>query len=130
MISGARLYRILGIAAVMVLALGCSSRGVFAQQARFDDPRTPRGNYVDRCLQWAQQCDDNNMGPGGKHAAHALCWKMCYANAVDSKWSYKAPTEVIMGGQICNDPRGCGGIDYVICERKLRPCMPDSWVTE
>jgi hypothetical protein len=113
------------------VAIACLATAAFAegQQQRFDDPRTPQGHYVDRCLQWAHQCDDNSHKVA-KPASHEFCRRMCYANAIDGHWSFKAPTQILMGGQFCNDARVCGGLDFVVCTIKLRPCPQDGWVRE
>ncbi len=88
-----------------------------SRSATFDNPRTGKGNFVDRCYAWASGCDDNNNpNPTAKPAANAFCKQKGYQRATDSRWSYKAPTEILSSGQICPDPRGCGGLDFVTCE--------------
>jgi hypothetical protein len=82
------------------------------------DPRTDRGNFVDRCLYFGSQCDDNGNGdPAAKPAANEYCKKKGYGSVAPSgsTWSYKAPTEILSTGEICGDPNGCGGLDFVTC---------------
>ena len=76
---------------------------------RFNNPSLVAGYWVDRCLAWASQCD--------APAANAFCQRAGYARASDFRWSYHAPTMIISSGQVCNDPKSCGGFDYVTCDR-------------
>lgn len=87
-----------------------------AGSTMFGDPRTEKGNYVDRCYAFASGCDDNNIQDASKKpSAMEFCRRKGYKKATDSKWSYKAPTEIQSSGQICPDPKGCGGLDFVSC---------------
>lgn len=88
------------------------------QAASYMDPRTPEGRYVDRCFAYASQCDDNNSTY--KPSADAFCKSKGHSGVVQdaaaSRWSYKAPTQIQSGGQLCNDAGGCGGLDWVSCQ--------------
>jgi hypothetical protein len=88
-------------------------------QSTFNDPRTDKGNFVDRCYAFASGCDDNdNPDPAAKPAANEFCKRKGYASVAlgGSKWSYKAPTEILSSGELCTDPKGCGGLDFVKCQ--------------
>ncbi len=98
---------------------GAPPRTVAPQPARFDQPRTAKGNFVDRCYAFASGCDDNNNpSPAAKPSANAFCKSKGYTSVAPggSQWSYKAPTEIQSSGQFCRDPKGCGGLDYVSCQ--------------
>ena len=86
------------------------------QPASYMDPRTKDGHYVDRCFAYASGCDDNN-NPDYKPSADAFCKSKGHSGVVPggSKWSFKAPTQIQADGQLCTDPKGCGGLDYVNC---------------
>lgn len=89
------------------------------QPASFSEPRTAKGNFVDRCYAFASQCDDNNQtDPRFKPSANAFCKSKGYSGVAPggSRWSYKAPTEIQSSGQLCTDAKGCGGLDYVSCQ--------------
>ena len=73
----------------------------------FSSPRIG-GMLVDRCLYWAQQCDEP--------AASAFCRSRGLSRAVDWAWDYTAPTRVQGSGQVCSDPSSCGGFSSITCE--------------
>lgn len=85
---------------------------------RYDNPYLTPGYWIDRCLSWASQCDEP--------AASEFCRRSGYDRAVDFKWSYHAPTQIISSGQICNDPSACGGFDYITCARGAGNTYPPS----
>jgi hypothetical protein len=73
----------------------------------FSNPTT-QGHHVDRCLNWAQQCDEP--------AASAWCRTQGYSRATDWKWEYMKPTYVLGDGQVCNEDY-CGGFSTITCSR-------------
>jgi hypothetical protein len=90
---------------------------------KFNDPRTDKGNFVDRCFAFASGCDDNNNDdPVAKPAANEFCKRKGFQSVArgGSKWSYKTPTEILSSGQVCESPdnptSGCGGLDFVACQ--------------
>jgi hypothetical protein len=83
--------------------------GAMASAPRGRTFRNPMiGRYfVDRCLGYASNCD--------QPAADAYCRAQGFERARAFHWSYKYPTRVQEGGQVCNAST-CGGFDYVRCE--------------
>jgi hypothetical protein len=73
----------------------------------FSNPTT-QGHRVDRCLNWAQQCDEP--------AASAWCRTQGYSRATDWKWDYVKPTYVLGDGQVCDEDY-CGGFSTITCSK-------------
>ena len=87
----------------------------------FSDP-TSQGYRVDRCLYWAQQCDEP--------AATAWCSTQGYARATNWQWVYVKPTLVLGDGSVC-DTDDCGGFSSITCSDggQLPPPLPaGTWV--
>jgi hypothetical protein len=104
-------------ALTLAIVLAASS-AAFAQNPKpvpmetreFNMPRIG-GYFVDRCLNWSQQCNGE--------AAHRFCQMNGYQGATSWAWTYMKPTRILGSGRICNlaSPTGCGGISKVICAR-------------
>lgn len=107
-----------------LLIVSFASATAFAESAKpvpmetrvFDTPRVD-GYFVDRCLNWAKQCNGE--------AAQRFCEMNGYQGFTGWSWGYMKPTRLLGSGQVCNlaSPTGCGGITRVICSR-VRAAQP------
>ena len=69
---------------------------------------TANGYRVDRCLFWAQQCDEP--------AASAWCRTQGYSRATNWQSENASPTRILGDGKICNTP-SCGGFSSITCSK-------------
>lgn len=85
----------------------CCVSGVKRALPTFSPPMI-NGMRVDRCLYWAQQCDEP--------AASAFCRSQGWSRASNWAWEYTMPTRVQGSGQVCSIPGGCGGFTFITCQ--------------
>jgi PAN domain-containing protein len=66
------------------------------------------GMRVDRCLYWAQQCD--------QPAATRFCQSQGMSVAINWAWEHVTPTYVLGDGRVCQAPNNCGGFSTITCQ--------------
>lgn len=72
----------------------------------YDRP-TIDGMRVDRCLRWAEDCD--------QPAADAFCAANGHWKAESFAWEYTGPTRTLGDGLVCEDPSSCGAFSSIQC---------------
>jgi len=99
---------------LLVLYLGAEDGGRANTDActRANSARVPlpsvSGMRVDRCLYWAQQCD--------QPAATRFCQSQGMSVAVNWAWEHDTPTYVLGDGRVCQAPNNCGGFSTITCQ--------------
>jgi hypothetical protein len=88
------------------LALQVPEKAPPRARMRFDNP-TWQGRRLDRCLSYAQNCDEP--------AATEFCRRNQYQKAIEWKWGPSPHTRTLFG-QNCDTPTNCGGFIYIVCE--------------
>jgi hypothetical protein len=104
-IRSTRSPALIGLALVPLAALLSSSADAQTPQI-FYNP-TIRGARIDRCLLWAQSCDEPS--------ASVFCRGRGYSGAVDWQWEFTSPTYVQGSGQSCVGSL-CGGFAQITCQ--------------
>jgi len=113
------LYRLVGSIALTIAGLVVyASPTVHAQSAAtINNPTfTYNGQLIpiDRCLNYAQNCDDPNSS--SYPASSAYCRAHGYTTAVNATWVLVSQTYVQGDGSVCNVPNGCGAITQIVCQ--------------